>query len=71
VPIGAGDGRRISDLASIGAVRHAFLILGAFRHGTWLRLPLRKLNIERFGLLHDDTSTATYACMPFKGSSRP
>jgi hypothetical protein len=63
VPIGAGDGRRISDLASIGAVRHAFLILGALRHGTWLRLPLRKLNIERVGLLHDDTSTATYAWM--------
>jgi hypothetical protein len=47
--MGAGDGRRISDLASIGAVRHAFLILGAARHGTWLRLPLRKLNIERTG----------------------
>jgi hypothetical protein len=63
VRIGAGDGRRISDLASIGVVRHAFLILGALRHGTWLKLPLRKLNIERVGLLHDDTSTAIYAWM--------
>ncbi len=52
-----------SDLASIGAVRHAFLILGALRHGAWLRLPLRKLDIERVGLLHDDPSTATYAWM--------
>jgi hypothetical protein len=47
--MGAGDGRRISDLASIGAVRHAFLILGAARHGTWLRLPHCKLNIEPTG----------------------
>ena len=47
----------------VSAVRHAFLILGALRHGTWLRLPLRKLDIERVGLLHDDTSTATYAWM--------
>jgi hypothetical protein len=42
-----GSGRwGICDLASIGAVRRAFLILGASRHGTWLRLPLCKLNTD-------------------------
>jgi hypothetical protein len=61
--MGAGDGRRINDLASIGAVRHAFLILGSCPAWHLAETSALQAQHRTHRLPDDDTSTAIDAWM--------